>query len=140
VNGTSLSSGTALTPGQGYTWYVGAVSTNGRAATYDLDTPQRFTLAALTAPTTMDPNGTIDTAFPVFSWAGVPGADHYDVVVVDTSSRTPVLAVRDMNVTDTSWTPPVPLISGHRYTWYVGAVSTTGLFEAFSSGVNFTVS
>jgi phosphatidylethanolamine-binding protein (PEBP) family uncharacterized protein len=127
----------ALTPGHTYTWYVGSVSPNGAVISYDLNTPQTFTLAPLAAPTALSPNGT-GTTTPTFRWTTVTGADHYDIVVFDTTNGGQTLVLRNQNATVTSWMPSTPLVSGHRYTWYAGAVSTNGMDEILSSGVSFT--
>src|SRR5262249_29173589 len=94
TNGTSFTPSTALTPGHNYTWYVGAISTNGQASTYDMNTPQNLALASLAPPTPMGPNGTIaaSTGYdtPTFSWHSVAGADHYAVVALDNSANNKV--------------------------------------------------
>ena len=45
ASGTSWTTTTALTPGQTYEWYVGAVSTNGMTTIWSAG--QTFTLTAL---------------------------------------------------------------------------------------------
>ena len=63
----------ALTPGHGYEWWVGTVSTNG-ATTWSAG--QTFALAALPAPTPIGPSGTIPFSAgnqPTFTWSNVGG-------------------------------------------------------------------
>jgi hypothetical protein len=137
VNSTSLTSSVPLTPGHGYTWYVGAVSTNGQATTYDVASPQSFTLAPLTAPTPTNPSGTINTTTPTFSWTSVTAANHYAFVVVDTTANNKVV-MQDLNVNGTSAPSSAPLTSGHSYTWYAAAVSNDGTYF-WSGGLSFDV-
>jgi len=114
----------ALTPGQTYRWYIGAVSNNGTTV---WSGGRTFTIAALPAPTPTGPAGTIATDTPTFTWNSVPTAAHYDVwinVVTNGQESVGQPVVRDANVGGTSWT--TGLASGRTYKWYVGAVSTNG--------------
>jgi hypothetical protein len=122
----TLSTKQALTPGHNYVWYIGSVSTNGQATTYDLATPQTFSLAALGPPTPTSPSGTINTTAPTFIWTAVIGADHYAIYLVDTTTNKPVVYIPNIN--DTSFTPSTSLRSGHSYMWYTATVSANGTF------------
>ena len=132
---TTFTPPTALTPGHNYTWYVGAVSSNGAVVAYDLATPQTFTLATLAAPVPLNPlSGTIPPGSgydqPTFSWGAVTGANHYAIVVVDNSSNGSLVAY-NTSLTTTTFTPATALMPGHNYTWYVGAVSTNAAVTTY---------
>ena len=145
VSGTSFTPSTAqaLTPGQGYTWYVLAMSTNSEAYNY-LTSGQTFTLAELTAPTLIGPSGTIAASsgydMPTFSWSASAGAGHYYLFVVD--STTGAVAINDPDVSGTTFIPSTAqaLTPGHSYTWYVLAMSTNGeAYNYVTSGQTFTL-
>src|SRR5262249_22315766 len=97
-----------------------------------------FSLAALTAPSPSptSPSGTINTTTPTFSWTAITGANHYAIYLADSTTNKPVLY--NPNVSDTSFTPGAALISGHKYVWYVAAVSTNGSFF-WSSALTFNI-
>jgi hypothetical protein len=131
----SVSPLAVLTPGDSYRWYVGAVSTNGRATFWS--GAQFFTITPLATPTPGNPTGTITTDQPTFTWTTVTGAAHYDLWVDDlTKNQSQV--VRNMNATGTSFTLPAAqaLSPGDSYRWYIGAVSTNGK-ATFWSGARF---
>jgi hypothetical protein len=140
-NGTSFTPGAAqaLTPGDNFTWYVIAFSTNSQAYSF-VPSGQTFTLTQFTPSTLTSPGGTINSVFPTFIWTGVTGANHYDIVVLDTTTPMFTIAVRNQNATGTSWTTGTALLSGHHYIWYVGAVSTNGSDEIFGNGLSFAIS
>ena len=128
VSGTSYTTtvAQALTPGHSFTTYVYAYSTNGQA--FKLST-QKFTLAALTAPSlTSGPSGTIAASngydTPTFTWSSVSGANHYYLRLVDTTTNAAVIT--NTNVSTNSLTPTGPLTPGHSYTWYVAAEGANG--------------
>src|SRR5262249_50989859 len=62
------SSDQALTPGDTYVWWTGAVSPAGRTT---WSAPQTVTIASLAAPTLSNPAGATTTANPTFSWSAV---------------------------------------------------------------------
>ena len=118
--------GTALTPGHSYTWYIGAVFGSG-AITWSSET---FALAAtpsaVTQPVQMGTTGTIASnggfATPTFSWSSVTNAVHYYLYVLDTTTNQAV--VNNSNLDATSFVS-TPLTAGDSFIWYVGAVSGT---------------
>jgi hypothetical protein len=129
VIGTSWTPSTPLTPGHSYSWYLGAYTTDGLDAAWNV---QSFSLAALATPTTPTvPYGNL----PNFSWSSVPGADHYYLYVVD--QTTGQLIVNNPNVPGASWTPSAPLTWGDHYAWYVGAYSANGLAAGWTAGPTF---
>jgi hypothetical protein len=142
VAGTQWAPSTPLTPGHSYVWYVGAVSTNGLAITYDIASAQSFTLAALAAPTATGPSGTIPISsgydMPTFGWNSVVAADHYYLYVVDTTANAAVISTA---VNGLSFTASTPLPHGHSFTWYIGAISTNGLASTFNfaNPLSFTI-
>jgi hypothetical protein len=154
----------ALTPGSSYRWWVGAVSSNGQVTTWSVG--QIFTVTALAAPVATAPNmtstsagsaGTVSTTTPTFSWNSVGSmAAYYDIWVDDVTTSTVVSQVIRMYAdgTQTSWTvngagsstnPPAAaarrsasLISGHKYRYWIGAVSANGT-EVWSTAYYFKV-
>ena len=136
LSGTSYSStaAQALTTGHKFTVRVYAYSTNSKA--YSLGT-QSFTLAVLTAPTLGPPSGTVAPSPSSFTWSQVPGADHYYLYVVDDTTGAAV--IRNSDIAVDSFSPSVPLIAGHKYTWRVAAVSTNKVVAIWSTSENFTI-
>jgi hypothetical protein len=133
ITGTSWKPGIALTPGDHFTWYLGAYTADGQDA-HSAWNGQAFFLAAYAPPT---PAAVPGGNPPTFSWSSVAGAGHYYVFVTDLiTSQIPVF---DPTVTGTSLTPSAPLTRGHRYVWYVGAYSTDGLSSAWSKGQIFQI-
>ena len=117
-----------LTAGHSYTWYLGAVSTNGTALAWS---SQSFTVAAsptLAAPTQIGPNGALAAGLnfdtPTYSWNSAAGAATYYLYVLDNTSNKPV--VNSPNLNATSLISP-PLTPGHSFTWYIGAETNSGL-------------
>ena len=127
VSGASTADVVALTAGHNFTWYLGAVSSNGVAISW---TSQTFFLggASLAEPTQLGPSGTIpaSTGFdtPTFSWSSAAGAVHYYLYVLDNTTNKPI--VNNSSVPGTSVVSPV-LTPGHSYTWYIGAETSSGL-------------
>ena len=120
----------ALTPGQAYTWYFGAVASTG-AITWS--GPESFNIAALTGSAQISPiNNTTLAAgpgydTPTFSWSSVlDAAQYYLYVVDDLNPHRPIIA--DSSISGTSFTPSASqaLTPGHSYTWYIAAESTNG--------------
>ena len=135
LNATSYIATQALTPGDVYTIYVYAVSTNGLASAV---ATQTFSLAALAAPTGLIPSGALVAASgsdtPTFHWNASTGAGHYNLIVHDHSTTsTNVISVTGL--TATSYTVIHSLTPGHTYTLYVYAVSTNGLTSAVATQI-----
>ncbi len=74
-----LTDAQALTPGDNFTWYVGAVSANGQAIAWSA-AGVNFSIASLAAPTANSPNATVATTTPTFTWtaaaSGTPAATY----------------------------------------------------------------
>src|SRR5262249_32636447 len=117
-----------LTLGDNYTWWVGAVQ--GQIVAWSNALNFRI------APTASAPGGTIVTTLPTFLWNKVTGAASSEVWLLDqTSNQTTIVG----NLAGPSWVPAKPLISGHNYTWWIGAVTSTGIVD-WSAPLYFTVS
>ena len=128
VVGNSYVATAGLTPGDSFSWYIGAVGTNGSGTVFNA-TPQNFTLAALAAPVPVNPlSGTVLAATgydqPTFSWQAVTGANHYSIVVSDTTSGA---LIAYANVAGTTFTPATVMTPGDTFVWYVGAVGANGM-------------
>ena len=115
-----------LTAGDNYTWYVGAVSTNGSAIAWS---DQTFTVSSptLAPPTQFGPSGTIPAGVnfdtPTFSWSASSSANHYYLYVLDTTTNHAVVNLSSYSGTSYSATALTP---GHNYTWYIGAETASG--------------
>ncbi len=136
VSGASYSAtaAQALTPGHSFTTYVYAMSTNNKAYALAAKT---FTLAPLAAPTPMYPTGPIAASPASFAWSAAPGADHYYLYVVDDTTGAAVIT--QANLRADSFSLNMPLTQGHKYTWWVAAVSSNELFGIWSSSQVFTI-
>ena len=123
VSGTTFT-GTPLTPGHSFIWYIGAASVTG-AISWSWQT---FALAALAVPTQLGPSGTIQPSSgyltPTFSWTSVTGAAQYYVYLLDATTGQAI--INNAHVGGTSWPASAPLTAGHRYLWYVAAESASG--------------
>ena len=140
VTGTSvaLTTAQALSPGHGFIWYVGAVSTNGRVTAWDAGLT--FAISALGTPLASAPAGTLATDMPTFTWSSVTKADHYDLLVVDQTTGQQALSAPNVTATSVALTTSQALTPGHNYVWYVGAVSTNGRVTSWNAGLTFTIS
>jgi predicted phage tail protein len=138
VSGTSLTltAAQALTPGQSYRWWIGAVNASGTVWTG----PQFFNITALTAPVPTAPTGTSTTDTPTFSWGAVTGANHYDLWVDDlTSGQSQFVRLRNVSGTSVTLTAAEALTPGHNFRFYVGAVSTNGMATSWSGAQFFNI-
>ena len=136
VFGTSYS-GSTLTPGDSFTWYLGAESTNSAAIAWS--GPKSFSLAALAQPTLKGPSGSLTeglgTTTVSFSWNSVTGAVQYYLYVLDTTTNVGVVSNPDVFGTSVSET----LTSNQNYAWYLGATSTNGGAIAWSGPKSFSI-
>jgi hypothetical protein len=145
INSTSctLTAAQALTPGDSYVWWVGAVSTNGNAIAWSSGVD--FTVAAINLfPTAITPNTSVATDLPRFTWGagfgtGTPAAS-YELYISDQSTGQ-VTKVPNLPINSSSFTLTAAqaLTPGHSYAWWVGAVSTNGKTIAWSNEVDLNV-
>ena len=133
----------ALTPGHSFVWYLFSFSTNGLA--YNFATAgETFSLANLGAPILNSPIGAIAPSagydMPTFDWTAVPGADHYYLYVLDTTTNQ--VAINQSSVSGTSYTTSnaETLTPEHSFIWYVFAFSTNGLAYGYLPGQSFLLS
>jgi hypothetical protein len=160
----TLTAAQALSPGFTYRWWIGAVSSNGQAATWS--SARTFSIPTLAAPTptfgTLSSKsiaGPTVSATPTLTWNTTQASltKWYDIWVDDVTTNTTQLIRVYVDGTQTSWKVGTPtsstlppaaaatrsvtsLISGHRYRWWVRAVSTDGTAGAWSGAFYFTVS
>ena len=132
----TLTAAQALTPGHGYTWRAGAVSADGLTTSWS--SGLNFSITPLPVPAALVPGGTIATDQPAFVWMDVSGAASYEIYISDQNTGQ---ATTIPNLTGLSYglTPAQALTPGHRYTWYIAAVSTNGLATVWSSAQSFAI-
>ncbi len=130
LTSVKVPSTSALTPGQGFTWWIGAVSTNGLETVWNQG--RTFTIAPLTAPQNLGTSGPQDQ--PTFTWGLVNDAGAYEIWLTDNNTSQVKLFT---NLSGPSFTLPgnMTLIPGDSYTWWVGAISTNNLLIVWSAGV-----
>lgn len=143
VVGTSFTSSAPLTNGHGYIWTVRAIDANGVAGPWAM--VREFQIGGTVGtPTLIGPSGTTDgsgnpiTLIPIFQWNAVSGAIRYDIWVNDLTTGENAV-IRNTNVTQTSLTSPIQLVSGHRYIWTVRAFNSQGTAGAWASHSTFEV-
>jgi hypothetical protein len=137
---TSLTSTVSLTLGHQYKWWVRALSNGGNNSPWSAG--GIFTVV-LSSPVLGGPTGALPNARPTFTWSPVPGASLYDVWVDDkTTGQSQVLRAPltgSQTVTGNTWTAPTSLHPGDRYTWWVRALTSTGMASNWTAGATFTV-
>ena len=135
-NVTAFTPTAALTPGDSFTWYVAAVSSNNAGQFFS--NAQNFSLAALLRPAQNGPSGTIvvpgTTATVTFSWNAVAAAAYYSLSVLDTTTGA---TISNPNVTGLS--SPVALPVGHSFTWSLAAVSANRAAPSSSGPKTFAL-
>lgn len=109
VAGTSFSLSQPLALADTYMWWVGA-EVGGTTA---WNNGAAFTIG----PKASSPRGTLVSNPPTFTWAAVTGVAQYEVYISDAATG----PWADQTVAGISWTPDTPLLSGHRYQWWVRA-------------------
>jgi hypothetical protein len=129
VAGTSVTGG--VPPGHGFQWWVAAVDNIGHESWSSAAT---FVSPALLAPTLVAPAGLIFNTAPIYSWNAVAAAVQYDIWVNDlTTGQSQVVRTTQ---TGTTLLVSTPLLSGHRYAWWVASVDSSG-FESWSTAGYF---
>jgi uncharacterized repeat protein (TIGR01451 family) len=114
-----------------YRYWVRAFDSQGKQTSWS----SPANLKVETAGKITSPTGTISNTTPTITWKSVPGAQRYDVWVVDKAGN---LYVRDQNVTGTSYTPSKQFVNGDYRVWVkpIGP-TTSGTWSPVSA---FTVS
>ncbi|MFO0429084.1 MAG: hypothetical protein ACK526_21135, partial [Planctomyces sp.] len=129
VTGTSLSL-TSLAAGSYRAW-VRARDVGG--GNYSWSSGLDFQVQR--APVVRITSGTAVSGTPNFTWTAVSGAARYQLWV---SNQANVAVINRSDLTQTSWTPSVPLAAGTYRVW-VRAIDSTGAFSAWSTALTFTV-
>ncbi len=132
-------SASALTPGHSFTWWIGAVSTNGLVTSWSPG--QVFSIAALSAPTPTIPSAgaILTTDQPTFGWTAFSGAGSYTVWITDNTTGH-VVTVSAAAGTSSAVVPSASALTpGHSFTWWIGAVSTNSLVTSWSLGKSFSI-
>jgi predicted phage tail protein len=123
--------------GHSYKWWARAINANGQAGAWsDASDYVYYPLAAPTNP--VDSTAGTFASTPTLTWDTVSGAGKYDVWVDDmTSGQEQVL--RDVNVSDTTFTPATPLTRNDVYRFWVRAIDTNFGPGAWSAPLDFIV-
>ena len=135
----TVPSTSALTPGHGFTWWVGSVSSNGLTTVWS--TSRVFTIAALTAPTATTPasGAVLTTDQPTFGWTAVSDAGSYKVWITDNNTGAVLVIPAPPGATSAIVPAGSALTPGHGFTWWIGSVSTNGLVTVWSTPRAFTI-
>jgi len=96
------------------------------------------TTTALTIPTVTGPAGTVPSSTPTISWTTSTGADHYELMLNDTTTGKTAL-LDQQNVTTNSFSVTTALLAAHKYTALVRAFDASGNATAWSKPFPFTV-
>ena len=136
VTSTTWTATAALQQGQRYSWSVEGFDDTGNGS---IAVPgMAFTLAPLGVPILVSPDGPLPGAMtiPTFRWTAVPGADHYEVQVDNSSTQRAALTNTD--AAQTAWMPVSPLLRG-TYRWRVRAIAPNGAAAAWSGYLVFRI-
>ncbi|HWY88914.1 MAG TPA: hypothetical protein VNX28_19530, partial [Gemmataceae bacterium] len=135
----TVPSTSALTPGHSFTWWIGAVSTNGLATSWNQS--RTFSIAPLAAPaaTSPAPSAILTTDQPTFTWTTVSGAASYTVWITDNTTHKNVIVPAAGSATNVTVPSSSALTPGHSFTWWIGAVSTNGLATSWNQARGFSI-
>jgi hypothetical protein len=128
---TTLALGAPLILGDTYQWSVQAVDGSGNLGPWSTLT---IGVTNLTAPALIGPSGPASSQ-PIFSWAALAGANHYDIWVQNQSTSQ---VLRNTDVTETTWTPQAPLAQGYAFTWWVRGIDSNGISGPWSRPLTFS--
>ncbi len=131
IPATSFTPSSALPTGD-YRWWVRASNNSGIVGGWSVQLD--FNVGG--KPILLTPTGTTSNRTPMFSWAPVQGADHFELWVSKRDGTGVVINLT--NITATSYTPTTSL-APYEYRIWVRAVTSTGVFSAWSSYVDLTV-
>lgn len=123
---------TPLASGQHSVW-VRSFAANGAASAWSKAFDFYVSIPTVTAPT-----GSVLTATPTIAWNGVANAVRYDLWV-DNLTTGQSQAIRQTNLTTTSFTPSTPLASGNNYRIWVRAFNAQNIATAWSPFADFTI-
>ena len=128
---------TSFTPSSGlptgdYRWWVRASNNSGIVGGWSVQLD--FNVGG--KPILLTPTGTTSNRTPMFSWTPVQGADHFELWVSKRDGSGVVINLT--NITATSYTPTTSM-APYEYRIWVRAVTSTGVFSAWSSYVDLTV-
>jgi hypothetical protein len=137
LTGTMATPTTPLVQGHSYRWWVQAFDALGNASLKSA--VLNFRIAALAVPKPIGPVGLNSGTAPLFTWGPLPGAEHYQITLLDATTGRPSLVATSADLTDTNWTPSFTLTAGHRYRWRVRALGPSGSVGLWSSWVTFSV-
>jgi hypothetical protein len=137
VTGPTWTPTSPLIQGHRYLWHVQGYDSLGNASLPG--GALVFRIAQLARPTLTGPKGPKAGTTPTFAWGAVLGADHYQIILDNVTTRRPTLVVTDANVSTTSWTPPSALTAGERYRWRLRAIGPDGSVGPWSELAVFSV-
>ncbi|MBX9677937.1 MAG: hypothetical protein K2X38_04170, partial [Gemmataceae bacterium] len=90
-------------------------------------------------PTVTAPIGSISTTFPTFTWSTIAGTSRYDLWV-DNLTTGSSQAIRQTNLTTSSFTPATPLAAGSTYRVWVRAFNAQNVASQWSPFADFMIS
>lgn len=131
IAATSLTPSSTLPAGD-YRWWARGSNNSGIVGGWSV--PLDFNVGG--KPILLTPTGTTSNRMPTFSWTPVQGVDHFELWVSRRDGTGVVINLT--NITATSYTPTSSL-APNEYRIWVRAVTSTGVFSAWSSFVDLTV-
>lgn len=131
IGATSFTPSSALPTGD-YRWWARGLNNSGLVGGWSV--PMDFNVGG--KPILLTPTGTTSNSTPAFSWTSVQGADRFELWVSRRDGTGVVINLT--NITTTTYTP-LSGLAPYQYRVWVRAVTSTGVFSAWSSYVDFTV-
>lgn len=131
IAATSFTPSSALLIGD-YRWWARGLNNSGIVGGWSVQ--KDFNVGG--KPILLTPTGTTSNSPQTYSWTPVQGADHYELWVSKRDGTGVVINRTD--ITSTSYTP-ISGLAPYQYRVWVRAVTSTGVFSAWSSYVDFTV-
>lgn len=133
VAGTTFQVATNLSAGKFRTWVRG-IAADDFAGAWSIGVD--FTVIS-PAPTVTHGQNTAFNRTPVLKWDSLPGTNHYDIWINNLSNGA-VQAVRDINLTSTTFTGPNNLPIGKYRAWIRG-IGADNFATAWTAPVNFSI-
>lgn len=138
VRTTTLTPDFDLVIGATYKWWVRAFNSDNTAGPWS--GPGQFTVTEESPrpgiPQPARPTGDYNELRPEFMWFPAQHAHRYELWVNGGSTSR---VIHETDLQDTTFTPDFDLVVGQTYTWWVRALSLTGVTGTWSDPLRFTI-